>query len=105
MSLWCIKHKRNSMIEIKQIDSGTKGYFAAFDGKNEAGRMSYTFAGETRMILDHTEVSDEYRGQNIGKRILMEVVEYARQNKIKIIPLCPFAKSVFDKMEEIRDVL
>jgi predicted GNAT family acetyltransferase len=67
--------------------------------------MSYTFAGETRMILDHTEVSDEYRGQNIGKRILMEVVEYARQNKIKIIPLCPFAKSVFDKMEEIRDVL
>jgi uncharacterized protein len=105
MSLWCIKHKRNSMIEIKQIDSGTKGYFAAFDGEKEAGRMSYTFAGETRMILDHTEVSDEYRGQNIGKRILMEVVEYARQNKIKIIPLCPFAKSVFDKMEEIRDVL
>ncbi|MCK7526533.1 MAG: hypothetical protein MZV64_57520 [Ignavibacteriales bacterium] len=45
---WCIKHKRKSMIEIKQIDSGTKGYFAAFDGENEAGRMSYTFAGETR---------------------------------------------------------
>jgi predicted GNAT family acetyltransferase len=35
----------------------------------------------------------------------MEVVNYARENKIKIIPLCPFAKSVFDKVEEIRDVL
>jgi hypothetical protein len=93
------------MIEIKQIESGTKGYFGAFDGDKEAGRMSYTFAGETKMILDHTEVNNAYRGQNIGKRILMEIVEFARQNKIKILPLCPFAKSVFNKIEDIRDVL
>lgn len=93
------------MIEIKQIESGTRGFFSAFDGDKEAGRISYTFAGETRMILDHTEVDDAYRGQNIGKRILLEIVEYARANKIKIIPLCPFAKSVFNKVEEIRDVL
>ncbi len=93
------------MIEIKQIESGAKGYFAALDDDKEAGRMSYTLAGETKMIIDHTEVSDEYRGQNIGKRILMEVVKFARENKIKIIPLCPFAKSVFDRVEEIRDVL
>ena len=93
------------MIEIRQIESGTKGYFAALDGNKEAGRMSYTFAGETKMILDHTEVNNEYRGQNIGKRILMEVVKFARENKIKIIPLCPFAKSVFDRTTEIRDVL
>ncbi len=93
------------MIEIRQIESGTKGYFAALDGNKEAGRMRYTFAGETKMILDHTEVNNEYRGQNIGKRILMEVVKFARENKIKIIPLCPFAKSVFDRLEEIKDVL
>lgn len=93
------------MIEIKQIESGTRGYFGAFDGNKEAGRITYTFVGETRMILNHTEVNDTYRGQNIGKRILMEVVQFARNNKIKIIPLCPFAKSVFDKTKEIRDVL
>jgi len=93
------------MIEIKQIESGTKGFFGAFDGDKEAGRMTYTFVGNTKMIIEHTEVSDESRGQNIGKRILMEVVNYARENKIKIIPLCPFAKSVFDFTEEIRDVL
>ncbi len=26
-------------------------------------------------------------------------------NNLKIIPLCPFAKSVFDKVEAIHDVL
>ena len=93
------------MIEIKQIIEGTKGYFGAYDNDKEAGRISYTFAGETIMILDHTEVSDAYRGQSIGKKILMEIVEYARQKKIKIIPLCPFAKSVFDKTESLRDVI
>lgn len=93
------------MITIKQIDSGTKGYFGAFDGDKEAGRISYTTAGETKMIIDHTEVDDAYRGQSIGKKILMGVVNHARNNKIKIIPLCPFAKSVFNKVEEIRDVL
>lgn len=93
------------MIEIKQVETGTKGFFGAFDGDKVAGKICYTFAGETRMILDHTEVNDAYRGQNIGKRILLEIVEYARANKIKIIPLCPFAKSVFDRTEEIGDVL
>uniref|UniRef100_A0A7V3E8P5 N-acetyltransferase n=1 Tax=Ignavibacterium album TaxID=591197 RepID=A0A7V3E8P5_9BACT len=92
-------------MEIKQIQSGTKGFFGAFDGNKEAGRMSYTFAGKSTIIIDHTEVNNEYRGQNIGKRILMEVINYVRENKIKIIPLCPFAKSVFDRTEEIRDVL
>lgn len=93
------------MIEIKQIDDGTKGYFVALDSETEAGRMTYTYAGNSKIIIDHTEVNDVYRGQNIGKRILIEVIEFARENKIKIIPLCPFAKSVFDKVEEIRDVL
>ena len=93
------------MIEIKQIDESTNGYFVASDDGKEAGRMSYTFAGNSKIIIDHTEVNDAYRGQSIGKRILMKIVEFARQNNIKIIPLCPFAKSVFDRTEEIRDVL
>ena len=93
------------MIEIKQIKEGAKGRFDAMDENKIVGSMFYTFAGETKMIISHTEVDDAYRGENIGKRILMSIVEYARENKIKIIPLCPFAKSVFDKVESIRDVL
>lgn len=93
------------MIEIKQIDEGAKGYFVANDDRKEAGRMTYTVAGNSKIIIDHTEVNDEFRGQSIGKRLLMKIVEYSRQNNIKIIPLCPFVKSVFDRTEEIRDVL
>ena len=93
------------MIEVKQFKDGTKGRFSAIDADKTAGSIYYTFAGETRMILDHTEVDDVYRGKSIGKKILMFIVGFARENNIKIIPLCPFAKSVFDRTESIRDVL
>ncbi len=92
-------------MEIKQIEEGQRGYFIALDNETEAGRITYTFAGGTKIILDHTEVNDAYRGQSIGKKILMGIVNYAREKHIKILPLCPFAKSVFDRTPEIGDVL
>ncbi|MBA2746436.1 MAG: N-acetyltransferase, partial [Flavisolibacter sp.] len=52
-----------------------------------------------------TEVDDELRGQNIGLQLVQAVVDYARSQKLKLIPLCSFAKSVIDKKPEFRDVL
>lgn len=84
---------------------GNKGSFYIGDSKNRLAEMTYSKAGETRIIIDHTEVSDELRGQGAGKQLVMEAVKFARENKVSILPLCPFAKSVFQKVAEIRDVL
>jgi len=92
-------------MEIKQINDTKKGHFEATEDGKEAGKMSYTWAGDSKFIIDHTEVSDEFGGKGVGKKLLMAIVDYARNNNLKIIPLCPFAKSVFDKNEDIRDVL
>jgi uncharacterized protein len=67
--------------------------------------MTYSKAGADRIIIDHTEVGDELRGQGAGKQMVEKAVAYAREKKISIIPLCPFARSVFDKNPELRDVL
>ena len=32
-------------------------------------------------------------------------VEFARERSIRILPLCPFAKSVFERVPELQDVL
>lgn len=92
-------------MEIQLIEDGAKGRFAAMDNGIEAGHITYSKAGDTTLILDHTEVNDAYRGQGIGKIIVMHIVEVARKEGLRILPLCPFAKSVFDRTEEIRDVL
>jgi uncharacterized protein len=57
------------------------------------------------MIIEHTEVSDELRGQNIGYELVHTGVEYARTHHLKIIPLCTFANAVFKKKPEYKDVL
>jgi predicted GNAT family acetyltransferase len=92
-------------MEIQQTNDTRRGYFEAIEDGKEAGKMTYTWAGDSKFIIDHTEVNEEFNGQGVGKKLVMAAVEYARANNLKIIPLCPFAKSVFDKVEEIHDVL
>lgn len=82
-----------------------KGRYYFDDNGKLAAEMTYSVAGETMIIIDHTDVMDGYQGQNLGRKLVYKAVEDARSNGIKIVPLCPFAKSVFDKEPEIRDVL
>jgi predicted GNAT family acetyltransferase len=49
-------------------------------------------------------VNPALNGNGVGKQLVMAAVHYAREKQLKIMPLCPFAKSVFDKTPEIRDV-
>lgn len=67
--------------------------------------MTYTWAGPTKFIIDHTEVSENYTGKGLGRQMLSAAVDFAREKGLKILPLCPFAKSVFDKEADLADVL
>ncbi|MBI3218039.1 MAG: N-acetyltransferase [Bacteroidetes bacterium] len=91
-------------MEIKQIEHGSKGAFVIEEGNERLAELTYSKAGDKLIIIDHTDVSDKLRGQGAGKQLVMKAVEYARASNIKIIPLCPFARSVFDKTPEIADV-
>lgn len=92
-------------MQIEHLQEETKGAFRILNEGKEAAQMTYSRAGESMIIIDHTEVSDSLRGQGAGKKLVLAAVEYARENKLRILPLCPFAKSIFDKTAEIRDVL
>jgi len=93
------------MIEVKQSNNEKNGNFEAFIDGNHAGLMTYTWAGEERFIIDHTEVEEAYNGKGVGKEMLLAAVDFARKNGKNIIPLCPFAKATFQKHEELQDVL
>lgn len=84
---------------------GKKGLFEIFENGERAGEMRYTWAGDHKFIIEHTEVFEGNEGKGIGKKLVMAGVEYARVKGSKILPLCPYAKSVFEKTPEIKDVL
>lgn len=78
--------------------------FVLKDGDKEIGEMTWSEAGETRLIIDHTFVDPAYRGQGLAEKLLAKGVEKARKEQKKIIPLCPFAKKEFERKPEYADV-
>lgn len=92
-------------MEVKNVKERNGGYFVAEIDTSEAGRMSYSDAAPDKFIIDHTEVRPKYAGQGVGTKMVYAAVDYARDNDLKIIPLCSFARSVFVKNIEICDVL
>lgn len=93
------------IMNIVKEDQENKGVYKAMDDERVAGAITFSKAGENRIILDHTEVDDAYKGQGVGKIILLEIIEEARKSETKILPLCPFTKAFFDKNVDYRDVL
>ena len=92
-------------MKIEQYNTDKNGFFKAMENYDEAGVLTYVWAGPDKIIIDHTEVNSGFEGNGIGKQLVLEAVKYARENKIKILPLCPYAKSVFDKDKDLHDVL
>lgn len=93
------------MIAIEQENHETKGRFFYKEENKVLAEMTYSWAGTDRIIIDHTEVSDSLRGKGVGELMVRKAVDFAREKEISIIPLCPFARSVFKKYEELRDVM
>jgi len=93
------------MLSLEREDNGHSGRFVIYENNEFAGEMIYTWSGKNIMIINHTGVEEAFGGKGFGKKLLMEVVKYARENDLKILPYCPFAKAEFDKNPDIQDVL
>lgn len=90
------------MLEIKK---GPSKFYIGDSEENPLAEMTYVISGEDIIIIDHTLVSDQLGGQGVGKLLLKEVVEWARDEKKKIIPLCPYAKVQMEKNQEYHDMI
>lgn len=92
-------------MEILSGDDGKKGKFYIEEDGNMLAEMTYVWAGDKHFIIDHTHVDESLKGKNVGKQLVHQAVMLAREKQVKILPLCPFAKKVFEKVTDYHDVL
>lgn len=92
------------MIEVKREDDGKKGRFVIYEAGQLAGELTYVWAGDEKLIIDHTEVFEGYSGKGYAKQLVMEAAAFAQDNNLKIVPLCPYANSVFIKDPDLADL-
>ena len=93
-----------SEFKISREDGPKGGRYITIINGDEA-EMTYSRAGATRIIIDHTGVPDSMRGLGVGKRLVEAAVTDARAEGVKIIPLCPFAKATLAKQPDWQDVV
>jgi len=90
---------------IQHKEGKSRGMFFIEDEGEVIAEIVYANGGENTIIIEHTEVDESLRGQNIGYELVHRTVEHARSKGLKISPVCPFAKAVFDKKPDFGDVL
>ena len=93
------------MIDIKKEDNGKKGRFMLYEAGVFAAEMTFTWASRRMFVSDHAGGEEEGGEKGYGRKLFLEVVKYAREADVKVLPLCPFAKAEFEKHSEFSDLL
>jgi predicted GNAT family acetyltransferase len=89
------------LIDIKKGETS----FYVGDNEEEALAKIELEHNENEIIIQHTFVSEQLRGQNVARQLLKAVVDFARERNKTITPVCSFAKSELDKNKDYSDVL
>ncbi|WP_409300885.1 GNAT family N-acetyltransferase [Peribacillus sp. SCS-155] len=91
---------------MNQIKREENGFYIEENGEKLAN-IEFVTSGENNdiLIITHTFVSDQLRGQGVGNDLVKKVVEFAREEKKLIRPQCSFAKKVMDNTKEYQDQL
>lgn len=85
------------------VKHGNNKFYVEKDSE-EMASLAYTPDGDI-LTVTHTEVSPELSGQGVGKQLVSEVVQYARDEGKTIDAQCSFARGVIEKTPEFQDVL
>ena len=82
-------------IQLKLNDAMRGAFVLEKDGERFAEMEIAIKHGE--LTVFHTEVAEALKGQGIASGLLARMVSYARENQLKVIPLCPFVHAQFQR--------
>jgi uncharacterized protein len=86
-------------MKILQKDNGKTGMFFIEQEGKKVAELIYSWRGEDAIIMEHTEVNEVLEGKGAGKELVVKTKKFAQEKGIEIVPLCPFAKSIIDKLK------
>nr|WP_276310199.1 GNAT family N-acetyltransferase [Bacillus salacetis] len=93
--------RSNVMSEVQQ--GSNKFYLGKTEMEPEAELVYKENNGE--MVIEHTVVSENLRGQGVGGQLVDKAVQFAREKGLKVDSECPYAKEVLENNEGYQDVL
>ncbi len=71
------------------------GSTAFAEYRREPGRITFT----------HTEVPEAIGGGGVGGKLVKGALDYARREKLRVVPLCAFVAAYIRRHPEYRDLV
>ena len=78
--------------------------FYAYRNGNVVGKITFIRTGPNAVIIDHTEVDDKYKNNDIELNLVRMVCQIAREQHRNVLPICPIARNMFSRYPEFDDV-
>jgi predicted GNAT family acetyltransferase len=92
-------------MEEFQVRKGTNKFYIGENNDNFKAHITWVYEKENVIAVDHTFVSPELRGKQIASKLLAEVVKMAREDDLKVIPICSYAVAKLTRNDEYKDIL
>ena len=86
------------------VRDNTQRHRFELDADGHVAFSNYRREGGTLTIL-HTEVPAALGGKGIGSALARGLLDIARAEKLKVVPLCPFVAGYIAKHPEYADLL
>jgi len=58
-----------------------------------------------RIVFDHTEVPKPLEGQGLAAKLSAVALDFARANRLRVIPVCPYVSAFIRKHPEYQDLV
>lgn len=85
-------------IQLKLNENG-RGAFVIEENGERLAEMEIAIQKEN-LIVFHTEVNQQLKNKGVGAKLLERMVAYAREHRLKVVPLCPFVNLQFRRHPE-----
>lgn len=88
-----------------EFEKGPNRYFKNDDAGKLIGEVTFEqINNDSVIVIEHTFVNPAYRHQGIAAQLVQKVIDQARAENKLINPVCPYAKSMFMKTPELKDL-
>lgn len=93
-------------ITITREDSDARygRYVARIAGIEGEGEITFTRRGPGVISADHTGVPESMAGQGVARALLERLLDEARAQGFRILPLCPYVRGQYARHPEWADL-
>lgn len=69
----------------------------------ETAELTYSIE-DNLMIIPHTYVPKAFEGKGVGSLLAKTALEYAKENGLKVVPLCSFIETYISRHPEYQEL-